>query len=174
MDDNSTPEVVTEDEAIDKVKTWIKEMDWEKAIEGCKEILEVDPNNEEAKTLLEKAEKGLTDRPTEAVGPSEVVNKVATEAAQPAENIAEKPQAQAVAPVPPAPQQPIQPSAPTATPVPKQQAPAAQPAPVPQRKNKSSVIIAGIIGFLILVLLIVALVFGWLNPVFDWIFGLIG
>ena len=50
----------------------------------------------------------------------------------------------------------------------------AEPAPLPQRKSKSTVMIAAIVGFLILALLIIALVFGWLNPLFDWIFSLIG
>lgn len=172
MDENSTPEVVTEDEAIDKVKRWVDEMDWEKAQEGCKEILEIDPNNEDVKALLAKAEQGLAERPTNAVAPSEVVNKAASEVAKPAENIAEKPQTSVPPAATPPPQEPVQASA--AAPQQAPQVPSAQPAPMPQRKNKSTVIIVSILGFLILALLIIALVFGWLNPVFDWVFGLIG
>jgi len=166
MDDAPTPEVVTEDEAIDKVKRWIEEMDWEKAKEGALEILEIDPNNEEVKAFLAQAEKGLAERPTEAVKPAEMVADKAAE-------VAPKAEPQPAAAPAPAPQQPAQST--TQAPAPAAQpAPAAAPAPLPQRKSKSTVIIAGVAGFLILVLLILALVFGWLNPVFDWIFGLIG
>jgi cobalamin biosynthesis Mg chelatase CobN len=178
MDDNSTPEVVTEDEAINKVKKWVEEMDWEKAQEGCIEILEVDPNNEEIKTLLAQAEKGLAERPTEAVAPGATVGssmeRVITSEAEPTKTVAEQPQTGVQPAATPTPQQPTQattpaPVTPTAT-----QAPAAEPTPLPQRKSKSTVMIAAIVGFLILALLIIALVFGWLNPLFDWIFSLIG
>ena len=149
MDDNSTPEVVTEDEAIEKVKAWIAQMDWEKAKEGSLEILEIDPNNEEVKVLLTQAEKGIAERPTEAVKPVETVVKAAAEVPTPTNTPAtppSQPQPKAQTPVP----QPAVAQAPTAT-----------PASMPARKSKTTVIIAGIVFFLVVVLLILALVFGW-------------
>lgn len=157
MDDNSTPEVVTEDEAIEKVKAWIAQMNWEKAQEGCKEILEIDPNNAEIMDLLAQAEKGIAERPAETTTPDQVV-------AQKAAEVAPKP-SEVVTPTPstPPPQQPtpapaVQPTAPAAVPT---QTPAPAPAPIPARKSKTTVIIAGIVFFLVVVLLILALVFGW-------------
>ncbi|MFC1600297.1 hypothetical protein ACFL3T_04685 [Patescibacteria group bacterium] len=171
MDESSTPEVVTENEAIDKVKKWIEELDWEKAKEGCMEILEIDPNNETVKALLAQAEKGIAERPTEAVAPVETVVKAAGAIEE--SSMERAPASEASQATPPGAKNEVSSleRAPASEAKPE---PATEPAPLPQRKNKSTVIIAFIVGFLILVLLILALVFGWLNPVFDWIFGLIG
>lgn len=174
MDDNSTPDVVTEDEAIEKVKRWVEEMDWEKAQEGCKEILEVDPGNEDIKALLAQAEKGLAERPTEAIAPSASIERAPSSEAT-SEILQEKTEPKEEAEAPAKPQEETPATTPPGASEAKQiPTPTAQPAPTPQRKSKSTVIIAAIVGFIIVALLILALVFGWLNPVFDWVFGLIG
>lgn len=65
MDKPQQAEVVTIKEAVEKVKNWIKEKDFEKAKQGCEEILAVEKDNAEVKALLEEANKGLEGAPKE-------------------------------------------------------------------------------------------------------------
>lgn len=55
MNENS----ISEEEAIKQVQIWANEGDFNKAAQGCREILEVDPSNEEVKKMLNEYEQKL-------------------------------------------------------------------------------------------------------------------
>lgn len=47
---------ITISEALQKIHEWMDEKNYEKAIQGCQEILQIDPENTEVKTIMENAE----------------------------------------------------------------------------------------------------------------------
>lgn len=59
MDKPKQADVVTIQEAIEKIKKWLQEKDYKKAKQGCEEILAVEKDNAEAQKLLEEAKKEL-------------------------------------------------------------------------------------------------------------------
>jgi hypothetical protein len=63
MDEAKQAEVVTIKEAVEKVKNWIEEKDFEKVKQGCEEILSVEKDNVEVKSLLDLAKKELGEKP---------------------------------------------------------------------------------------------------------------
>lgn len=77
MDDQN----ISEEEALTQVKDWFNSGNYDKASEGCKEILEVDPDNQDVKDLLSECEaktgsgentaSPLTDTPTETIPTTE-------------------------------------------------------------------------------------------------------
>jgi len=63
MDESKQAEVVTIKQAVEKVKNWIEEKDFQKVKQGCEEILSVEKDNTEVKNLLELAQKELGEGP---------------------------------------------------------------------------------------------------------------
>jgi len=75
MDESKQAEVVTIKQAVEKVKNWIEEKDFEKVKQGCEEILSVEKENVEVKSLLDLAKKELGEKPITAVPVMEPVVK---------------------------------------------------------------------------------------------------
>lgn len=176
MDEPKQAEVVTIKEAIEKVKKWIEEKNFEKAKQGCEEILAVEKDNAEIKALLEKANQGLgvkaetpSTAPTAPVAPApeikkeETTNKVSEIMPKPTKEIAQTPN-MIMKPKENKPEE-----------VKPELKPKDETKPVKIKKHFPLVkviliiILLGIIGGLIL-----AFLQGWLNPAFDWILGLLG
>ena len=117
------------DEALKQIKQWHAEGKTEDAKAGCKEVLEADPENAEAKTLLAELEKGATpaeEAPKpEAPAPTEPAEAPKPEAPAPATPIEEAPK-----PETPAPAETPKPKAPK--PKPTEPEPTPEPKPTPE------------------------------------------
>ncbi|MBA4336188.1 hypothetical protein C0416_00245 [bacterium] len=79
MDESKQAEVVTIKQAVEKVKNWIEEKDFEKVKQGCEEILSVEKENVEVKSLLNLAKKELGEKPITAVPVVKPTPQVETE-----------------------------------------------------------------------------------------------
>lgn len=121
MDDQQkdSAEVVTINEAIKKLNDWLSEGDYEKVKQGAEEILEVEPDNKEAKELLSKAEsKSGAETAEKTPPPAEEEKKPAEEPSEPEEPVKEEgtfnveseaePEKPAEAPVQPEPEKPAE------------------------------------------------------------------
>jgi hypothetical protein len=184
MNDQDASQVVTLVEAVNQVKKWFEEKNYDQAIEGCKEILQIEPENKEIKDLLEKANNALKPQPT-AVATAPILTPaapVAKPAAAPAPVVAPAP---AVTPA----------AAPKAVPAQASPSdifnkPVAVKAKVDEKKPEMPVKKAsapakeksGMLGTVVTIVIFLALLGGfvysflqgWLNPFYDWILGLFG
>lgn len=167
MDEPKQAEVVTIKEAIEKVKGWIAEKDFEKAKQGCEEILSVEKDNAEVKTLLEQANKGLggiTEIPeVKKVDTTAKINEVIPQAAPKIEEAPKTPDM-----------------------IMKTEEKKEEPKLVEEKPKdvgtkplvKKSFPLGKVILIILLLGIIGGLVFsyvqGWLNPAFEWVFGLFG
>jgi hypothetical protein len=167
MDEQKQAEVVTIKEAADKVKSWIAAKDFEKAKQGCEEILAVEKDNAEIKALLDQANAGLEGKPEPALK-EETTDKVKEVVPQ------ETPKEEAPAPAVQTPDMIMKPKE-EAKPEVKEEKPKKEDAKPMVKKHFP-------IGKLILIILMIAiaggLVFtyiqGWLNPAFEWVLELLG
>lgn len=172
MDKPKQADVVTIQEAVEKVKKWLKEKDYKKAKQGCKEILAVEKDNAEVQKLLEEAKKGLGDNKTDNSKPSP-----ATPTPTPPKASSKK--------TPEKEQKTDKPSMQTPESIMKKEK-SETPTPV-EKKNQSdhpkapakhSSPLGKIILLIILLVAIAGLVFaffqGWLNPAFDWLLNIFG
>ena len=66
-DPTLNPQII---EALHQIKTWLNEKNFEKVIQGCEEVLSADPNNTEAKSLLEQGKQGQAGGSTSAEAPT--------------------------------------------------------------------------------------------------------
>lgn len=192
-------EVVTIKEAIEKVKNWLAEKDYEKAKQGCNEILEVEPDNPEIKGLLAKinaAERGEV-APAPAPESPATPEKIAEVVAAPTPEVTpveeQPPSVPLVEAAPEAAGQPMQESVPeTLKTVEAETAP--EPADIfkkPEEIKPGHVQSAeieekpkskGMVGKIIILLLLLAIIGGlayaylqgWLNPIFEQILNLLG
>ena len=204
MNNQDASNVVTLVEAINQVKKWAEEKNYEQVKKGCEEILQIESDNKEIKDLLEKANNALKPQAT-AVAPAPIAASVAAAPAPiltPAAPVATAPVATAPFVTPT--------SAAKPTAVPKPVTPAPAPKAVPAQAspsdifNKPSAVKAkaeekkpemplkkasapakeksGMLGTVITIVIFLALlggfvysfIQGWLNPFYDWILGLFG
>lgn len=182
MDKPQQAEVVTIKEAVEKVKNWIKEKDFEKAKQGCKEILAVEKDNAEVKALLEESNKGLGGAPKAAPATPATPEKVNEVIPKPETKpeIKEKPK-EAPTPTPTPALAPKQEKAPTPDMImkpdvkkeeKKEEEKKKEPKPkkhFPLGKLIAIIVLLGIAGGLVFTYLQ-----GWLNPAFEWLLGLLG
>ena len=160
MDDQQSADVVTIKEAIEKVKKWSEEKDYEKVKEGSEEILAVEPDNEEIKALLETANKELGGQaPAVEPEPETVPEPVSEPTPEPE-------------PQPEMEQMDVEPTSEPAPETAKEEKPAEEAKP----KGKSGMGKLVLVVVLILILggLAVSFFMGWLNPVFESALGLLG
>jgi len=170
MDEQKQAEVVTLKEAVEKVKTWIKEKDFEKAKQGCEEILAVEKDNTEVKALLDQANQGLPgDKPAETT--PEISTPVTNEETVKKINEVVPEQKPKVEPQ-------TKPEETPSTIMKKNKD--IKPAEIKEEKTveKKHFPIGKLILIILLILIIGGLVFafiqGWLNPIFKWAFDLLG
>ena len=180
MSEQDSGQVVTLTEALEQVKKWAKEKNYEQVKEGCEEILQVEPDNKEIKDLLEQANNALKPQsaPVAAVPP-------VVPAPVPAAPVSPEPvQAPKVIPVSQVTPEDIfkKPSAE----VKKEEIKPAAPAPVKAAEETKQVeepstksgiaekLLAVVFIAIILGCFIFAFTQGWLNTVYDWILGLFG
>jgi len=192
MDKPKQAEVVTIKEAIEQVKNWIVEKNFEKAKQGCNEILAVEKNNTEVKDLLDQANHGLEnkEKPTESIPPQtpalesqptptftpdihpDAVKKEET-VAKISEVIPQEPKTEPVDETP----KEETPETIMANKEPLQK-PATSTKETPKPATKKHFPLGKIILIIILLAIIGGLVFafieGWINPAFDWILNLLG
>lgn len=176
MDKQEQAEVVTIKEAADKVKSWIAEKDFEKAKQGCEEILAVEKDNTEIKALLDQANAGLEGKPEPAPAAPAPKPEVKEETTDKIKEVVpqEAPKVEAPVSAAPTPDMIMKPKE-EAKPEVKEEKPKKEDAKPMVKKHFP-------IGKLILIILMIAiaggLVFtyiqGWLNPAFDWILDLLG
>jgi len=170
MDKPKRAEVVTIKEAVKKVENWIVEKDFEKAKQGCKEILAVEKNNTEIQTLLNQANQGLEENSKNL--PNSTTDKI--------KEVIPKEET----PLSPPPVEPIG-SAKTPDMIMntnnKKEAVIESPS-TPKKEVETTVKKSFHTGRIILIILLLAiigaLIFtfirGWFDPVFDWILNLLG
>ena len=176
MDKPKQADVVTIQEAIEKIKKWLQEKDYKKAKQGCEEILAVEKDNAEAQKLLEEAKKEL--------GESASKNQTKNED-MPTPTPAKAPS--------------MEPSSTQKKPEEKKKETTKKPkkAPTPESIMAKSSSVEGKdqpshpkkpskhsspIGKIILIILILgfiggsvfAFLQGWLNPAFDWLLNILG
>jgi len=200
MNNQDASNVVTLVEAINQVKKWAEEKNYEQVKKGCEEILQIESDNKEIKDLLEKANNALKPQAT-AVAPAPIAASVAaapTPILTPAAPVATAP---FVTPTSAA--KPTAVPAPVVTPTPSPKAVPAQASPsdifnkpsavkakVDEKKPEMPVKKApapakeksGMLGTVITIVIFLALlggfvysfIQGWLNPFYDWILGLFG
>ncbi|MBD3157041.1 hypothetical protein GF369_04415 [Candidatus Peregrinibacteria bacterium] len=204
MDKPKQAEVVTIQEAVEKVKKWLQEKDYKKAKQGCEEILAVEKDNAEVQKLLEEAKKGLGENTNKAPKPSNDMPtptppKPSSEKTPPPQVKPEETtkKVEKVMPEQKSPEQEKdkehkikQEKAPMPTPesIMKAKEPSKTEADHPVEKKdqanhpkapaKHSSPLGKIILLIILLGAIAGLVFaflqGWLNPAFDWLLNLLG
>jgi len=148
---NQNPEeVVTLAEAVDTVKNWAKDKDYEKVKQGCEEILAVDAQNKEIRDLLDLANKSLSPN----IAPAAAAKEPETAPAP-----APKP-----TPIP----------SPAIMPVKEE----VNKEPLAEEKTPKNSRTGQIVVIVVFVLILGGLIFsftqGWLNPIYDWILGLFG
>ncbi|MBN1494464.1 hypothetical protein JW911_01855 [Candidatus Peregrinibacteria bacterium] len=149
MADQNEAELVTLEEAVNKVKKWTDEKDWQNAKEGCEEILAVDPQNKEILDILDNVNKNLGQKETTDEIPAFNLNMQAKQEPAPA------PEVKQTTPPPPT------------TTLPQEEK-------AEKKSSNTGIIITAIIFILILGGLVALFLMGWLNPFYNWLLGLFG
>ena len=163
-------------EAADKVKSWIAEKDFEKAKQGCEEILAVEKENAEIKALLNQANAGLEGKPEPAPKAPEPKPEVKEETTDKIKEVVPQDAPKEEIPMAAAP-------TPDMIMKPKEEAKPELKEEKPKKEGSKPMVKKHFpIGKLILIILMIAiaggLVFayiqGWLNPAFEWVLELLG
>ena len=178
MNDQNNSQAVTIQQAVGQVKKWAEEKNYEQVKQGCEEILEIEPNNQEIKNLLEEANKALN--PQAAAAPAEPAPAAPMSTPAP---VAEPTPVPDVQPTPEdifkKPEEPVKQAEPAQPAI----EPATEmPAETEKKEEKNSNEKSGLTGKIIVIVVFLALlggfVFsfmqGWLNPLYDWILGIFG
>lgn len=166
MDEPKQAEVVTIKEAVEKVKTWIAEKDYEKAKQGCEELLAVEKDNAEIKALLDEANQGLGGQAeVPIVKLEETTDKISEVIPQEAPKKEESPETPAM----------IMKTEEATKPVEKEAAASEEKLkPVVKKSFPVGKVILIVLLLVITGGLVFAFLQGWFNVAFEWILRLLG
>jgi cobalamin biosynthesis Mg chelatase CobN len=180
-------DVVTIKEAVDKVKKWAEEKDYEKVKEGSQEILEVEPDNEEIKKLLSEAETALGGASEVAEAPKVEAQTEEAIAAEPALTPESTPAESFEVQTPSMPEPEVKPEEAQADEgMPdfskkeeeKPDEEAEKTTEVAMEPKKSGGMVGKIVLVVILLAILAGLVYaylqGWFNPALEYVLGLLG